>query len=300
MSDSQDRLTKIALFRYTLILPLLRGEYPPGGKQKLRKKIAAGHYQIPYSSRRTVSVSTLTRWERLYRLQGFDGLKPRPRSDRKRSRTISAETLDRAEALYWPYRTVPSSASSLIARLDPSSRYLNSTTPIRSPNPTSLPAPCAANSPSGVPPPSDCVPNNVPSPIAASSVFTLAICGKATPWMVPISLTRKSPTGTVKPFFLPFSTIALVSCLTLNSIGMSNCPGWKIVSSALSCATVSLWPSTSTRARSTPPSIWTPSVPLWASSVFLALPTTRKVAEKSSASFASCNPIFYQNSRALP
>jgi hypothetical protein len=59
MSDSQDRLTKIALFRYTLILPLLRGEYPPGGKQKLREKIAAGRYEIPYSSRRTVSVSTL-------------------------------------------------------------------------------------------------------------------------------------------------------------------------------------------------------------------------------------------------
>ena len=27
-------IPKIALFRYTLILPLLRGEYPPGGKQK--------------------------------------------------------------------------------------------------------------------------------------------------------------------------------------------------------------------------------------------------------------------------
>jgi transposase InsO family protein len=99
MSDSQDRLTKIALFRYTLILPLLRGEYPPGGKQKLREKIAAGRYEIPYSSRRTVSVSTLARWERLYRLKGFDGLKPHPRSDRKQSRTISPETLDRAETL---------------------------------------------------------------------------------------------------------------------------------------------------------------------------------------------------------
>ncbi len=99
MSDSQDRLTTIALFRYTLILPLLRGEYPPGGKQKLREQIAAGHYQIPCSSRRTVSVTTLARWERLYRLKGFDGLKPRPRSDRKQSRAVSSETLDRAEAL---------------------------------------------------------------------------------------------------------------------------------------------------------------------------------------------------------
>jgi hypothetical protein len=30
--DPQDRRTEIALFRYTLILPLLRGEYEPRGK----------------------------------------------------------------------------------------------------------------------------------------------------------------------------------------------------------------------------------------------------------------------------
>ena len=36
MSKSEDRRTEIALFRYTLILPLIRGEYPPGGKQALR------------------------------------------------------------------------------------------------------------------------------------------------------------------------------------------------------------------------------------------------------------------------
>jgi hypothetical protein len=29
--DPQDRRTEIALFRYTLILPLLRGEYEPRG-----------------------------------------------------------------------------------------------------------------------------------------------------------------------------------------------------------------------------------------------------------------------------
>ena len=123
MSDSQDRLIKIALFRYTLILPLLREEYPPGGKQKLREKIAAGRYEIPYSSHRTVSVTTLARWERLYRLKGFDGLKPQPRSDQKRPRSISPETLDRAEALKreQPHR----STRSIIHMLE-----LDSTNPI--------------------------------------------------------------------------------------------------------------------------------------------------------------------------
>ena len=55
MSDPIDRdaeRNEVALFKYTLILPLLRGEYPPGGKGRLREQIAAGCYEIPNSSRR--------------------------------------------------------------------------------------------------------------------------------------------------------------------------------------------------------------------------------------------------------
>jgi len=102
MSDPTDRdeqLTAVALFKYTLILPLLRGEYPPGGKGRLREQIAAGRYEIPNSSRTWVSVPTLARWERIYRSEGFEGLKPKPRSDRGKLRALSPETLDRAETL---------------------------------------------------------------------------------------------------------------------------------------------------------------------------------------------------------
>jgi len=97
--DAEERRTEIALFRYTLILPLLRGDYEPGGKGRLREQIAASYYEIPHSSRRTVSVPTLGRWERRYNRDGFDGLKPKRRSDRDQPRAISPETLDRAEAL---------------------------------------------------------------------------------------------------------------------------------------------------------------------------------------------------------
>jgi putative transposase len=99
MSDSEDRRTKIALFRYTLILPLIRGEHSPGGKERLRQQIADRYHDIPYSSRRTLSTTTLARWERIYQEQGFDGLKPQPRSDRGDCRVISPQTLDRAETL---------------------------------------------------------------------------------------------------------------------------------------------------------------------------------------------------------
>jgi putative transposase len=119
MSDQinpEDRRTEIALFRYTLILPLLREEYPPRGKEQLRRQIAAGHYDIPYSQRRTVSATSLARWERLYQEQGFEGLKPRPRRDRDQPRTISPQTLDRAEALKreQPLRSARSIANMLL------------------------------------------------------------------------------------------------------------------------------------------------------------------------------------------
>lgn len=102
MSDSidpEERRVEIALFRYALILPMVRGEYEPGGKDRLRQQIAAGHFDIPGSTRRTVSIPTLARWERRYRKNGFEGLKPTPRGDQGEPRTISAATLDRAEAL---------------------------------------------------------------------------------------------------------------------------------------------------------------------------------------------------------
>jgi transposase InsO family protein len=98
-NDSEQHRTEIALFRYTLILPLLRGEYEPRGKDQRRQQIAAQHHDIPFSTRHTVSVPTLARWERVYRKLGFEGLKPKPRCDRGQPRAISPGTLDRAETL---------------------------------------------------------------------------------------------------------------------------------------------------------------------------------------------------------
>jgi putative transposase len=113
--DPEEHRIQIALFRYTLILPLLRGEYEPGGKDRRRQQIAAGHYDIPGSARHTVSVPTLARWERHYQKAGFEGLKPKPRCDQGQSRALSPETLDRAEALKreQPLRSSRSIASML-------------------------------------------------------------------------------------------------------------------------------------------------------------------------------------------
>ena len=61
--DAEERRTEIALFRYALILPLLRGEHEPRGKDLLRQQIAAGQYDIwvgTFASDGTTVAATLT------------------------------------------------------------------------------------------------------------------------------------------------------------------------------------------------------------------------------------------------
>lgn len=110
-SQTEERRTEIALFRYTLILPLLR-EPSARARQQMRRNLAAVLYDIPHSNRRQVSVTTLRRWEARYRAGGFEALKPQPRSDRGQARAVSPETLDRAEALKreQPFRSARSIA----------------------------------------------------------------------------------------------------------------------------------------------------------------------------------------------
>jgi len=113
-ADPEERRTEIALFRYTLILPILR-EPSARARQQLRRNLAAMVYDLPHSDRQRVSVATLRRWESRYRQGGFEALKPLPRADRGQSRAVSAETLDRAEALKreQPFRSARSIANIL-------------------------------------------------------------------------------------------------------------------------------------------------------------------------------------------
>jgi putative transposase len=107
--------TEVALFRYTLILPLLRHDpHRDGSKKQVRAAIAATSHAIPHSRRHRLSAATLRRWEKAYQRGGFDALKPRPRADRGASRTISTATLDRAEALK---RELPTRSARTIAEI---------------------------------------------------------------------------------------------------------------------------------------------------------------------------------------
>jgi putative transposase len=117
-AQAEERRTDIALFRYTLILPIVR-EPSPRARQQMRRNLAAVLYDIPHTNRRQVSVTSLRRWEARYRAGGFEALKPQPRSDRDQPRAVSTETLDRAEALKreQPFRSARSIAR--ILSMDP-------------------------------------------------------------------------------------------------------------------------------------------------------------------------------------
>ena len=76
--DNETR-EQIALIRYKLISPVLA---EPGRVQnEYFRNQAAKHHEFPRYGGRKVKVSTLKSWLKAYRKIGFDGLKPKTRSD---------------------------------------------------------------------------------------------------------------------------------------------------------------------------------------------------------------------------
>ena len=97
--DLYERNMEIALFRYGLISSLLFDPLATGELEAALRGIAAKTYLIPYSSRKTVGVSTLRRYLIRYNQSGFDALRPKKRSDKGRPRAFPAEVIDKAIAL---------------------------------------------------------------------------------------------------------------------------------------------------------------------------------------------------------
>lgn len=94
-----DKAEKIALFRYGLIASLVLETLPRGELTRRAQEIAARLYDIPYSTRRQVSVDTLLEWTLRYRRNGLAALHPKPRQDRGQLRAIPPATAALIERL---------------------------------------------------------------------------------------------------------------------------------------------------------------------------------------------------------
>ena len=73
---------QLAAFRYSLIAPIVSRQTPmlPGELTRQLQEIASRSYTIPGSRKTAVSVRSLERYIAGYRKNGWEGLKPRPRS----------------------------------------------------------------------------------------------------------------------------------------------------------------------------------------------------------------------------
>jgi len=88
---------QIALFRYSLIVPFLsQEELEWGVKGELVQRMVKEITTIPYSQKTSLNESTIRRYLKTYRDKGFDGLKPKIRTDKGKSHKIQSETLEQA------------------------------------------------------------------------------------------------------------------------------------------------------------------------------------------------------------
>ncbi|MCL5291213.1 MAG: DDE-type integrase/transposase/recombinase [Actinobacteria bacterium] len=105
---------EIALFRYSLIRPLLDEEIEGAVFSARLKAIAESHHEHPSGKRRKVSRRTVSRWIDAYRREGFSGLFPKERSDIGQPRALAGDILDIAEKLK---REAPKRSSGQIAAI---------------------------------------------------------------------------------------------------------------------------------------------------------------------------------------
>jgi len=99
LPPEEEKRTKIALFRYSLIAPLLHRPLERGEINAHLAACAAKTYQIPFSKRITINPETVWRYLASYRQGGFEALKPQVRADADKPRRIPEYALQKAIAL---------------------------------------------------------------------------------------------------------------------------------------------------------------------------------------------------------
>jgi len=97
----------IALFRYGLIVPVLQGQVK--NIKEYLAEISNQVHQMPYYGPKEFTPKTIESWLRNYRREGFNGLKPKSRSDKGQSRKIAEELQEKLSSLRQEQLNVPAS-----------------------------------------------------------------------------------------------------------------------------------------------------------------------------------------------
>lgn len=104
--EEKDR-ENIALFRYGLIAPILNGQV--SCQKEYLAEVTGKIHQVPYYGPREFTPKTLSWWLLAYRREGFEGLKPKRRSDRGQSRKLTLEQEEHLLLLRKQRRDLPAS-----------------------------------------------------------------------------------------------------------------------------------------------------------------------------------------------
>ena len=87
---------EVALFWYKLIEELLGPGLSASKRGRIIRSIVEHPHQIPYSSKTVVTEANIKKKLSIYRHRGFEGLKPRSRSDKDEIKAIPADVLQKA------------------------------------------------------------------------------------------------------------------------------------------------------------------------------------------------------------
>ncbi|MBQ1431292.1 MAG: DDE-type integrase/transposase/recombinase [Firmicutes bacterium] len=90
---------EMALFRYSLIAPLVAGTYTEGSKAEYYRNIAGKEYVLPDGTTTTFSASTIKKWYIMYGKEKLQALITKERSDIGKSRTLTEEMCLAIDAL---------------------------------------------------------------------------------------------------------------------------------------------------------------------------------------------------------
>ena len=104
--EEKDR-EQVALFRFGLLAPVLLNQV--ASRKEYLAEVAAKKHQVPYYGEKEFTPKTLSCWLLAYRRDGFEGLKPKRRSDRGQPRKLSCEQEEHILVLRNLERDMPAS-----------------------------------------------------------------------------------------------------------------------------------------------------------------------------------------------
>ena len=103
-----DQKQQIALFRYGVIAPLETGTSNPAiSNNEFFRRAAAKTYTGPDGKPKTVGASTIEKWHRYYKKNGFEGLLPQGRKDEGVSRKLDQDLKNQIRFLKTEHPRIP-------------------------------------------------------------------------------------------------------------------------------------------------------------------------------------------------